>query len=129
LLHRLGDRRLANAAPNIIVTRRADGSFAMAIWNLVDPDKSGSPLHLRLAFDHVPANAPVTISVVDDTHGNALGAYHSLGSPQYPTEEEIRKINAASALPPPDRLRLDGTQLDLELQVNALALVEIPAAK
>ena len=129
LLHRLGDRRLANAAPNVLVTRRADGSLAVAVWNLVDPDQSGSPLNLRLGFDHVPANASVTLSVVDDNHGNALAAYRELGSPQYPTEEQIRKINAATALPPPDRLHLSGTHLDLELQVNALALVEIPAAR
>lgn len=127
LLHRLGDRRLANAAPNILVTRRSDGSLALAVWNLVDPDKSGSPLHVRLTFDHVPANAPVTISRVDDHHGNALAAYHALGSPQYPAEEQVRKINAATTLPPPDRLRLDGNHLDLDLQVNALALVQIPA--
>jgi xylan 1,4-beta-xylosidase len=82
-----------------------------------------------LGFDHVPANAPVTLSVVDDNHGNALAAYRAIGSPQYPTEEQIRKINAATTLPPPDRLHLDGTHLDLELQVNALALVEIHAAK
>jgi xylan 1,4-beta-xylosidase len=129
LLHRLGDRRLANAAPNILVTRRADGSLALGLWNLVDPDKSGLPLHLRLVFDHIAANAPITLTMVDDDHGNALAAYRALGSPQYPTEEQIRKINAATALPPPDRLHLDGTHLDLELQVNALALVEIPAAK
>jgi len=129
LLHRLGDRRLANAAPNILVTRRADGSLALAVWNLVDPDKSGATLRLRLAFDHVPANAPVTLSVVDDDHGNALAAYKALGSPQYPTEEQIRKINAASALPPAEQIRLAGAHLDLELQVNGLALVEISVPK
>ena len=129
LLHRLGDRRLANAAPNILVTRQADSSLALAVWNLVDPDKSGSPLRLRLVFDHVPANAPVTLAVVDDGHGNALAAYRALGSPQYPTEEQVRKINAASALPPRDQLHLNGTDLDLELQINALVLVEIPMAR
>jgi len=128
LLHRLGDRRLANAAMNILVTRR-DGSIALAIWNLVDPNQSSSPLQVRLTFEHVPANAPVTLTMVDDDHGNALAAYRAIGSPQYPTGEQIRKINASTALQPPDGLHLDGTHLDLELQVNALALVEVPAAK
>jgi len=129
LLHRLGDRRLANGAPNILVTRRADGSLALAVWNLVDPDQSGSPLHLRLAFEHVPASASVALSVVDDDHGNALAAYRAVGSPQYPTEEQIGKINVATALPPPAQLHLNGTHLDLQLQVNALAVVEIPAGR
>lgn len=129
LLHRLGDRRLANAAPNILITRRADGSLVLAVWNLVDPDKSGTTLRLRLVFDHIPANAPIAVSMVDADHGNALAAYRSLGSPQYPTEEQVRNINAASALRPADRLHLDGNHVDLELQVNALALLEIPAAR
>jgi len=126
LLHRLGDRRLADMAPNILVTR-SGRSLVLAVWNLVDHDKSGSPLHVRLAFNHVPANAPVSFSVVDEAHGNALAAYRALGSPQYPTKEQIRKINAATALPEPDRRHLDGNHLDLELQVNALALIEIAA--
>jgi len=126
LLHRLGDRRLADVAPNILVTR-SGRSLLLAVWNLVDPDKSGSPLRVRLAFNHVPTNAPVSFSVVDEAHGNALAAYRALGSPQYPTKEQIRKINAATALPAPDRRHLDGNHLDLELQVNALALIEIAA--
>ncbi|MBZ5590846.1 MAG: glycosyl hydrolase family 39 [Acidobacteriia bacterium] len=122
-------RRLANAAPNILVTRRSDRSLVLAVWNLVDPDKSGAPLHLRLDFNHVPANTAVAISRVDDTHGNALGAYRALGSPEYPTQEQVRKMNAATELPAPDRLHLDGTHLDLELQVNALALIEVRVAE
>ena len=62
LLHRLGERRLANPAPNILVTRRSDGSLALAVWNVVDPDKTGSRLRVRLDFSHVPANSPVAIS-------------------------------------------------------------------
>ena len=126
LLHRLGDRRLANAAVNILVTRRADGALVLAVWNLVDPDKSGAPPHLRLSFDHVPANAPATLSVVDDNHGNVLPVYQAMGNPPYPTQEQVRKLNAATALPPPSQLRLNGNHLDLELQVNALALIEVP---
>jgi len=127
LLHRLGDRRLANAAPNMLVTRRSDGSLVLAVWNLVDPDKAGTPIHLQLAFEHVPANAPVTISLVDDNHGNTLAAYRALGSPDYPAKAQVRKMNAATALAAPNRLQLDGSHLDLELQVNALALIEIGA--
>lgn len=127
LLHGLGDRRLENGAANILVTRRSDKSLVLAVWNLVDPDKSGSSLDLRLVFNHVPVNTPVTLSVVDADHGNAVTSYRALGSPQYPTKEQIRKINAATAVPSPAQLHLDGTHLDLKLEVNALALIEITA--
>ena len=98
LLHRLGDRRIANASPNLLVTRRSDGSLALAV--------------------------AVTISVLDNDHGSTLASYRALGSPQYPTPEQVRKINAATALSEPDRIRLDGSHLELRLQVNALALIE-----
>jgi xylan 1,4-beta-xylosidase len=128
LLHHLGDRRLANASPNILVTRRADGSLVLAVWNLVDPGRSGSAVNLHLTFDHVPADAAATISTVDDDHGNTLAAYRTLGSPEYPTPEQVLKMNAATALPAPTQRHLDGNHLDMRLQVNALALVEIPAS-
>ena len=57
LLHRLGDVRLANAADNLLVTRRADGTLVVAAWNLVDMDKlaQGSTLTLHLHFKGVRA--------------------------------------------------------------------------
>jgi len=125
LLHRLGDQRLANSASDVIVTKRKDGTLVVALWNLVDPDKTGSAKKVRLAFDHLPGNATASVSRVDDDHGNALAAYKALGSPLDPTEDQVRRLNAATALPPPKQQRLDGNHLDLELQVNALVLVEI----
>jgi xylan 1,4-beta-xylosidase len=126
LLHKLGDTRLASPAANAIVTRRSsDDALVVAVWNLVDPDKTGSPIHLRLTFENVPRNAQATMSVVDERHGNSLAAYQALGSPPYPSREEVRKINTASALPAPDSLQLNGGQLDVELGVNSLALIEV----
>ena len=108
LLHRLGDQRLANAASNMLVTRRSDGALLLAVWNLVDPDKSGSPLNLRLTFEHIKSNASASVTLVDDDHGNTLAAYRSLGSPRYPTPEQVGKMNALTAINAPDHLHLDG---------------------
>jgi xylan 1,4-beta-xylosidase len=125
LLHRLGDQRLANADRNVIVTKRKDGTLVIAVWNLVDPDKTGSEKKVRLAFRNVPANAAVTVNRVDNDHGNTLAAYRAMGSPRDPTEQQIQKLNATTALPPPSQFHLDGNHLDLSLQVNALALLEV----
>lgn len=126
LLHRLGTERIANSDPNIIVTKRADGSLAIALWNLVDPDRRGGIRNFRVMFDHVPANAAVRISRVDGGHGNTLSAYRAMGSPQNPTLEQIRRLNAATQLPPPAEEHLAGNGLDVELEPNALVLIEIP---
>jgi xylan 1,4-beta-xylosidase len=125
LLHKLGDERIANADSNVIVTRRKDGTLVIAVWNLVDPDQVGRSKKVRLAFENVVRNAPANVSRVDDDHGNALRAYGALGSPRYPTEEQVRLMNAATELPPPELLHLDGRGLELELEPNALATVEV----
>ena len=125
LLHQLGEQRIANGNTNVIVTRRAGGSLAIAVWNLVDPDRSGALKKIRLVFEHVPANTSVRISRVDGQHGNTLAAYKAMGSPEYPTEEQIRRLNAAAELPAPEQRHLEGNRLDLELGVNALVLVDL----
>jgi xylan 1,4-beta-xylosidase len=124
LLHRLGDARFANSNPNVIVTKRKDGTLVIALWNLVDPDKTGSAKKFQLVFENIRSNAPVTISRVDDDHGNTLAAYRALGSPRYPTEDQVRRLNAATE-PRPEQSHLEGDRLDLDLQVNALVLIEV----
>jgi xylan 1,4-beta-xylosidase len=125
LMHRLGDRRIANADPNVIVTQRRDGTLVIALWNLVDPDKTGTSKQFHLLFENVPERVELTISRVDENHGNTLAAYKAMGSPPYPTEEQVRRLNAETALPRPSQAHLEGRHLDLELQPNALVVLEI----
>ncbi len=73
-------------------------------------------------------NATVSVSLVDESHGDPMPAYRAMGSPQYPTMAQIAKLNAASALPPPTQEHLRGNHLTLHLEPNALVLVKIPAA-
>ena len=133
LLHELGEQRLPSSSPNLLVTRRADGSLAVAAWNLVDlTTKSASGAAptapdqtLTLTFTGVPSDAPVTISEVDQAHGNALPRYVAMGSPQYPTPQEVVELNRATALPRPVLRRLEHGRLTLVLSPNALALVQV----
>ena len=133
LLHRLGEERLPSDAENVIATRRGDGALVIALWNIAGPEvPDGDPLrtvkHVMLAPRGVPQDAPVTVSQVDEAHGNPLPLYRRMGSPQYPTPEQVLHLNAASALPTPVRSRLQGGKLVLELPVNALVLVTIERA-
>src|SRR6202022_1851930 len=50
LLHRLGDTRLDVSSDSALVTRRKDGSLAIALWNLSLPEETGSPKTLILHF-------------------------------------------------------------------------------
>jgi xylan 1,4-beta-xylosidase len=126
LLHHLGYVRLANSARNILVTRRADGSLIIAVWNLVEPDQKGAPQHMRLEFRNVNAAAKVLISRVDEHHSNSFAAYRAMGSPKYPTQAQIEELNRESTLAPPEVTTLRNSALELDLPVNGLALLEIP---
>lgn len=126
LLHKLGETRLVNASKNVLVTKRRDGLLAIAVWNLVDPDKTGPAKTVRLVFGGLKVNATARISVVDNDHGNTLAAYRAMGSPVYPTISQVEKINATTALRPPVSQSVQGDHLDVTLEPNALMLIEIP---
>lgn len=128
LLHRLGDKRLANDADNVLVTRRRDGALVIAAWNLVDMDKlsEAKPITVRLKVTGVAPSARVRIARVDETHGNPFHAYTSMGSPAYPTTKQVAEMNKASALPAPQQTTLNGGQLELTIPINGLAVIEIP---
>jgi xylan 1,4-beta-xylosidase len=125
LLHKLGGERIANSNESVLVTRRKEGTLAIALWNLVDPGQKGATRKIRLSFQNLPSDTPITMSSVDNEHGNVLAAYRAMGSPRYPTEEQIQHMNAATKLPPPRVLRLTGSYLDVELVPNELALLEL----
>ena len=99
--------------------------LAIALWNLVEPDKQGRSRQFRLVFQSLPPEAWAQISTVDHDHGNVLAVYQALGSPRYPTMEQIQKMNAATALPEPKRVPLTNSRLELELSPNALALLVV----
>ncbi len=127
LLHTLGDERIQNPAKNLLVTRRKDGTLVVAAWNLVDMDKlaQGKSQSLTLIFAGVPKNARASIQRVDESHGNPLPLYRSLGSPVSPTQVQIVELNKASALRAPEERTLSNGQFTLTLPINGLAVLEI----
>ena len=124
LLHKLGHERIANAASGVLVTRLKDRNLAVAVWNLVDPDQSGTNRHVQLNFRGVPRGAQVRLTRLDSTHGNTLAAYERMGKPRYPTRKQIEELNRAASLVS-ETTKLAGGKLDLELTPNALVLVEV----
>jgi xylan 1,4-beta-xylosidase len=56
-----------------------------------------------------------------------MTAYRAMGSPRYPTKAQIAELNKASTLPPPEKGNLKDSTLALNLPVNGLAVIELPA--
>jgi xylan 1,4-beta-xylosidase len=130
MLHHLGSERLANDSKNALVTRRPDGTLVVAVWNMTDPPGAHQPgpgleKQMRLSFEHLPGNAAVSITRLDSTHGNTLAAYRKMGSPRYPTEAQVRELNEASKLSPPEKTKLRDGKIDVDLPVNSLVMLEV----
>src|SRR6202044_4135644 len=51
MLHRLGDRRLQPELANALVTQRADGTLAIAVWNYSPPGVTGKAREVHLSID------------------------------------------------------------------------------
>jgi len=126
LMHKLGHERIANPATNLLVTKREDGSTVIAAWNLADPDTKGSSRRVRFEIKGVRPNASVSVSQLDETHGNVMVAYEAMGKPQYPTQAQINALNDKSSLRAPRKITLQGGAAEFQLTPNALIILEVP---
>jgi len=124
LLHRLGDTRLDVSSDSVLVTRRKDGTLAIAAWNLFLPEQSGSPKTVTLHFKGTQAST-ATVTVVDKEHGSPIPEFEKLGRPASPTVAQIEELRKAAALPPSKSYALKAGSLSLTLQPHALALIEV----
>jgi xylan 1,4-beta-xylosidase len=125
LLHTLGTERLAAAAGDALVTRRQDGTLVIAAWNLVDPGAEGADETITFDLKGVADGARATIRRVDAGHGDTLDAWKKMGSPQYPTREQIELLRKASQIGAPEIRVLRQQKLTVTLPPMVLAVVEI----
>jgi xylan 1,4-beta-xylosidase len=125
MLHHLGDVRLPESADDILVTRRKDGSFVIAVWNLSAPEASGEPKDVNLQFDSLAGNHRATVYRLDADHGSLTNAYVAMGSPVYPTQAQIQSLKAAAQLPAPESTTVHNGSLALHLTPKALVVIEI----
>lgn len=132
LMHQLGNERLAVGEGPALATRRADGSVAILVWNLIPRDEHGkpapgAPLALRMVVRGLAHRNKLSVTRVDDEHGSALPAYREMGSPQYPTKRQIHELREAAELPPPKASLVAGgryTEVPIELPPGGIALLE-----
>jgi xylan 1,4-beta-xylosidase len=145
LLHKLGDVQLESDDGPVLATRRGDGSLAILVWNLIprppglrsatgDPmlqaagqeQRNGDPLQLTLALEGSHRHGRASITRVDETSGNLLRAYEAMGSPAYPTVEQIAELKRKSELAAPEIIPLNShNQITVVIPPNGVALLEL----
>jgi xylan 1,4-beta-xylosidase len=144
LLHKLGEIELKSDSDSVLATRREDGSLAILLWNLVpqpagrrssmgDPllqsgdqyGTSGEAVNVNLSLQGGHRYRNARIARVDENHGNLQRAYQEIGSPQYPTREQIDELKHRVALPAPDHLAIRERELSISIPPNGIALLEL----
>lgn len=125
LLHELGSERLPAPADQALVTRRSDGTLVIAAWNLVEPDANGAEKSVTFELKGISCHAQATIRRVDSAHGDTLDAWKKMGSPKYPTQQQIDALRKASNIGPPEIHPVHDNQLTLTLPPMGLAVVEV----
>ncbi len=125
ILHRLGDQRISVASDSVLVTRRADDSLALAVWNLSLPNDAGTAKTVTVQLKGWQGKHSVAISEVDPECGSPLPAYHAMGDPVSPTQEQYRELKKAAELPPPRVEKLKNDAITLTLPPKSLFLIEV----
>jgi xylan 1,4-beta-xylosidase len=125
LLHRLGESRIDVNSNSALVTRRADGTLVMAVWNLFLPKEVGQPKNVKVIVKGLAGSHRALVSRLDAMHGSLLTAYNSMERPAYPTRTQIAQLRETAKLAPPETKPLREGQFQIALPPHGLAVIEI----
>jgi xylan 1,4-beta-xylosidase len=124
LLHSLGNERVGLDSDSALLTRRKDGTLVLAVWNYSPPGQGGNSRTVTLEFKNTHVKQ-ATISRVDHDHGDVRPAYGEMGSPRYPTVEQLQHLRKVAELPAPEKQAVKNGKLTLTLPSQGLAVIEL----
>jgi xylan 1,4-beta-xylosidase len=117
------------------IAARSDRDISILIWNYHDDDLPGPDASVQLQISGLPAAAKNAKNVmvrhyrIDETHSNAWTAWKKMGSPQQPTPEQYKALEAAGRLqelkPPVSVSVTSPMKLDLQLPRQGLSLLQL----
>jgi xylan 1,4-beta-xylosidase len=125
LLHKLGDQRISVPSHSALVTKRKDGSWAIALWNLAPEGSTSDTKRFVVQLPPGSRDRQVLASSVDEQHGNVLPLYKKMGSPRYPTEGQLHQLIQAAHLSPPQPLPVKDGAVSLDVSSSGLVLLEV----
>ncbi len=83
------------------LARRDDRGVSILVWNYHDDDVAGPNAAIALSVLGLPAGSQRVLMKhyrIDANHSNAFSAWKGMGSPQEPTAEQQRQLEAAGQL-------------------------------
>jgi xylan 1,4-beta-xylosidase len=134
ILHRLGKQRIASTADSTLITKRDDGSLAIALWNYAPPDGEGpnytpppvpsASREFSLRFSN-GERKNAYIWRVDRDHNNVLPTFDAMGRPAYPSQAQIAALRLGNTTAPPEIVALSENSLSIKIPAQGLAVVEV----
>ena len=121
MLHRLGTQRLQSNLEDVLITKRPDGTLAVAVWNYAPPGETGPPRKVHLVVKGWLGTPRYHVEIVDPRHGSALDAWKAIGGPEFPTTQQYEQLRQAALA----TQKLDTPSFNLP--APGLALVEVAA--
>ena len=125
ILHKLGTTRLANSSMDALVTKKTDGSLVIATWKLVEPGVTATDKEFTIALHGLSTSARATVSRADSRHGDTLSAWKAMGSPKYPSKQQIDQLRKVGAPTEPETITIKNGRLTLKVPSQGLAVVTI----
>jgi xylan 1,4-beta-xylosidase len=126
ILHFLGDEQIPIENDSALLTRRSrNNALVLAIWNYVAPDQSGKPKTIDIELGNCPPIDQARLSLVDDDHGSPLKVWEKMGRPPFPSLKQQARLRRAGKLPAPETFPVKDQKFTLQLQPNALAVLEL----
>jgi xylan 1,4-beta-xylosidase len=87
---------------------------------------SGVTKQYRVTFAGAREGQRVKVQFVDQERGSPLLAWRAMGSPRYPTLQQVGQLRASSEIPAASTMKLDAArQLMLDLPPEGVALIEL----
>jgi xylan 1,4-beta-xylosidase len=111
------------AVDNALVTRRKDGTLVLVAWNMAEPGTTGPAKEVEFKFENARISS-VELTRLDPDSGDVHKAYAAMGSPRYPTREQIEGLRKAAALSPSERHEVHNSSLMLRIPSHGLVLIE-----
>jgi xylan 1,4-beta-xylosidase len=125
LLHQLGDQRIDVQSDSMLVTKRANGSLAIALWNFSLPDDPGKVRNITIHLQNLTGARGAQIREVDPDRGSPLPSYHAMGDPVSPTLAQYTQLKKAAQLPAARAEKIKDGKIALTLPPKSLFLIEI----
>jgi xylan 1,4-beta-xylosidase len=118
---------------SIVATRKPHETDVL-LWNYHDDDLAAPAAPIKLNIEELPSRPEQRVLVehfrIDATHSNAFEVWKSMGSPQQPSEQQYRELEAAGQLQllsSPEWLPVEknGVTLRFDLPRQAVSLVRV----